>query len=228
MAYVKKFMAARLNDPIETNLLNRMLNSIEEEFKLVSKGIASHALRHQAGEGDPLNNLLLGASPYVKWQSGDLLLQSDEGANPNTKVLIKGKGTGYGDLYIYDQDDAEYLRMRIVSGYGYIGVEGTTPLGLWLQPWTARDIKFWAGINSGNPYFQRFGYKTGVGVKWLRDYVDSGGFARIEGEDGVTLAQSGGKLGFYGLATPIALQTGVAVDAAGIHAALVNLGLITA
>jgi len=35
------------------------------------------------------------------------------------------------------------------------------------------------------------------------------------------------KLGFYASA-PVALQTGVAVTAAGIHAALVNLGLITA
>jgi len=35
------------------------------------------------------------------------------------------------------------------------------------------------------------------------------------------------ELGFYG-ATPVAQQTGVAVDAAGIHAALVALGLITA
>ncbi len=35
------------------------------------------------------------------------------------------------------------------------------------------------------------------------------------------------KLGFYGHAAT-ALQTGVAVNAAGIHAALVNLGLITA
>lgn len=36
-----------------------------------------------------------------------------------------------------------------------------------------------------------------------------------------------GKLAFYG-ATPLAQQTGVAVTAVGIHAALVNLGLITA
>ena len=38
---------------------------------------------------------------------------------------------------------------------------------------------------------------------------------------------SGNKIGFYNTA-PIAQQTGVAVTAAGIHAALVNLGLITA
>ncbi len=35
------------------------------------------------------------------------------------------------------------------------------------------------------------------------------------------------KVGFYG-ASPVALQTGVAVTAAAVHAALVNLGLITA
>jgi len=37
--------------------------------------------------------------------------------------------------------------------------------------------------------------------------------------------QSDDNVGFYG-ATPIAKQSGVAVTAAGIHAALVNLGLI--
>ena len=45
--------------------------------------------------------------------------------------------------------------------------------------------------------------------------------------EGGTAVSTGAKLGFYG-ATPVALQTGVAVTAAGIHAALVNLGLITA
>lgn len=44
---------------------------------------------------------------------------------------------------------------------------------------------------------------------------------------GVRLGAAGGRVGFYGT-TPIALQTGVAVTAAGLHAALVSLGLITA
>lgn len=43
----------------------------------------------------------------------------------------------------------------------------------------------------------------------------------------VNIAASGKSLGFYGH-TPTALQTGVPVTAAGIHAALVALGLITA
>ncbi|KKL17781.1 hypothetical protein LCGC14_2482100, partial [marine sediment metagenome] len=41
------------------------------------------------------------------------------------------------------------------------------------------------------------------------------------------VAGASDNLGFYGT-TAVALQTGVTVDAAGIHAALVNLGLITA
>ena len=43
----------------------------------------------------------------------------------------------------------------------------------------------------------------------------------------IRVGRTGGTVGFYGT-TPIALQTGVAVTAGGIHAALVALGLITA
>jgi len=41
----------------------------------------------------------------------------------------------------------------------------------------------------------------------------------------LSLQPSGGALGFYG-ATPVVKQTGVAITAAGIHAALTALGLI--
>lgn len=67
MSYIKKFMAARLNDPIDINLLNRMLNSIEEEFKLISKGIASHASRHHAGGGDEIDHDLLISTLVGYW-----------------------------------------------------------------------------------------------------------------------------------------------------------------
>lgn len=49
------------------------------------------------------------------------------------------------------------------------------------------------------------------------------GHAELDGD----LNHDGSNVGFYGTA-PIAKQTGVAVTAAGIHAALVNLGLIAA
>ena len=59
--------------------------------------------------------------------------------------------------------------------------------------------------------------------------VSDAGLAYIKGEieiDGA-LNHDGSTVGFYGT-TPIAKQTGVAVDAAGIHAALVALGLFSA
>lgn len=50
---------------------------------------------------------------------------------------------------------------------------------------------------------------------------------RGKGTGGAEIGGASGRVGFYGTA-PIAQQTGVAVDAGGIHAALVALGLITA
>ena len=52
----------------------------------------------------------------------------------------------------------------------------------------------------------------------------------VEAEAGSNTANIGnatGKIGFYSK-TPVALQTSVAVSSVTIHAALVNLGLITA
>jgi hypothetical protein len=58
------------------------------------------------------------------------------------------------------------------------------------------------------------------------------GVAALTGSAGTPIVaastvSAASRLGFYG-ATPVALQTGVAVTAGAIHAALVNLGLITA
>lgn len=47
------------------------------------------------------------------------------------------------------------------------------------------------------------------------------------GSNTVNVGNATGKIGFYA-ATPVALQTGVTVSIATVHAALVNLGLITA
>ncbi len=65
---------------------------------------------------------------------------------------------------------------------------------------------------------------TGIGQP-AADAVNmvAGGLNCIEARETGSAAQ----VGFYGT-TPVSQQTGVAVSAAGIHAALVNLGLITA
>ena len=57
--------------------------------------------------------------------------------------------------------------------------------------------------------------------------ISTGAISALVASTGVKVGATGDKLGFYGTA-PISLQTGVAVSSAGIHAALVALGLITA
>ena len=86
------------------------------------------------------------------------------------------------------------------------------------------DITYAGGIGTG----------TGVGGDIIFQYAAAGGSGStpnslatamtIDGGTGAT--QFSQNVGFYGTA-PIAQQTGVGVDAASIHAALVALGLIT-
>ena len=148
---------------------------------------SAHASAHQAGGGDPLSNLLLGASPSIKWQSGSLLLKTDEGTNTTTYLFVEGKGTGYGEIDVKDGGNAEYLRLACINGIGYIRMGGGSPSALYLQSNIAQDVKIWSDITSGNPYFYRYGYKTGVGVKYGRDWVDTSGIYNIQGQDGLRL-----------------------------------------
>ena len=71
---------------------------------------------------------------------------------------------------------------------------------------------------------------VGIGIAGDIVLTDTNGFTHIHsGNTGVVeiAAQATDTLGFYGHAAT-ALQTGVPITAAGIHAALVALGLITA
>ena len=72
---------------------------------------------------------------------------------------------------------------------------------------TANDLLYYDGTNYK---------KTGGKLTWDATLFDITGDFQVSG-----------KSGFYGT-TAIAQQTGVAVTAAGVHAAMVNLGLITA
>lgn len=134
-----------------------------------------HASAHQADGGDPLNNLLLGASPYIKWQSGNLLIQTDEGVNTDTTLEVKGKGAGKTVLNLYDEDDAEKLVFYTTAGIGHIKVDGTSPQAFRLQHNVPVNILCWSAIASGNPSFYIYGYQTGVGVKYGRFCVDPDG-----------------------------------------------------
>jgi len=113
---------------------------------------------------------------------GEITFQTDEGANTNTIVAVKGKGTGFGDFRVYDQDNAEYMRMRSASGYGDIAIRGTTPVALTLQRYTPVDIRCWNGITEGNPYFYIYGFKVADAVKYLRLSVSASGYGYLEAE----------------------------------------------
>ena len=159
---------------------------------------SAHASAHQADGADPLSNpLLLGASPVIGWQSGSLMFRTDV-ANGNTKVEIKGQGTGYGELCVYDPDNLEYIRMTTQGGKGYIYVEGTAPASLRLQSKYAQDIECFRLITSGNPYFYIYGYQIGVGVKWLRQYVAGSGIAYFESQERLIIRAQGSNVGIFG------------------------------
>lgn len=66
-------------------------------------------------------------------------------------------------------------------------------------------------------------YRAGANVLQTPDSFRVQGTMEMDG----ALNHDGATVGFYGT-VPVAQQAGVAVTAAAIHAALVNLGLITA
>ena len=79
-------------------------------------------------------------------------------------------------------------------------------------------------LNIGGLIFGDMGVTKRVGINNNApgDTLDVTGGITLSG----TFTHNGSSLGFYGIA-PIAQPAGVAVTAAGIHAALVSLGLIT-
>lgn len=78
------------------------------------------------------------------------------------------------------------------------------------------------GTFTDSSNYERLARTTAAG-----DYLISPEAAGTGTLRGLQVVASGGRLGFYG-STAVALQTGVAVSAAGVHGALVNLNLITA
>lgn len=127
-------------------------------------------------------------------------------------LTIKPHGTSHSSaLFLYEDTDevnTSFMEL-IVNGsdaeinIGKFGAGTQRDLGL------AVGTKFWL--------FDHLGVTT----------LPDGGTLKTGATTGTIIADTGEKLAFYG-AAPVAKQTGVAVTAAGIHAALVNLGLIAA
>jgi len=106
---------------------------------------------------------------FMKWNDGNLTLATDEGTNSNGIVYIKGKGTGLGNLFVFDGGAANYLDINCNSGYGQIAVNGSGPVNLVLQGSPANvDAEFFKWVSSGQTAEVRiWGYRTSDAARAL-------------------------------------------------------------
>jgi hypothetical protein len=109
-------------------------------------------------------------------------------------VRIKGKGTGYGNLAIYDQDDAEYLNLRTFNGGGLVSVSGTSPVSLSLQKEADVPIEMFSIAASGETQEVKiYGYRTGDAKRSLEIGVGVDA-ANTASYDGVATHRFNGEL----------------------------------
>jgi hypothetical protein len=134
------------------------------------------------------------------------------------KLILASVGTGYKTLEIYTNAygavinaGADILYMQAAAGfrmagdYSYFSIYNGAVIGVFLSSFSLSYTV------------------EGFGVGTSTDGMTAGGSLAIAQD----LAHRGTKIGFYNTG-PITKPTGVAVSAAGIHAALVSLGLIAA
>ena len=106
--------------------------------------------------GDLISN---GNSPLTS----SFVVETVFGTNTNTVILVRGKGTGYGDLRAYDQDNGEYASVRCVSGQGYLDTAGVAPGALNLQSGAHADVKCFVNSASGETrQLYLYGNKSGT------------------------------------------------------------------
>lgn len=174
-------------------------------------------------------------------------------AGGTTQLLYNNAGVIDGASGITIIDSETGLKATHFDGSGTVAangvVRGANNVGIAVGRKAAGGDVLLGYISDANAMF--FGRPTGPFVEPADAafYVATSGtfFFRVNGDSGNELSISattidcfdntlanvgdfdhdGANVGFYGT-TPIAKQTGVAVSAAGVHAALVNLGLIAA
>lgn len=140
------------------------------------------------------------------------------------------------ELLIYDSTNTKFIQiehndtdavMNVNSGDYSFEVASTEVLNMSavnVQAYAnllVRDGHYFRVYDTGNDFFDIT--HDGSEINFTSAGTDSGSAPIVFDND----VKFNGTLGFYDT-SPIAQQTGVAVSAAGVHAALVNLGLITA
>ena len=87
---------------------------------------------------------------------------SDQGTNHNSVVVVKGKGTGVGALYVNDQDNAEFVFFSCSTGRGRLETGGANVSHLDIQRAANAPITmFYQAIEGEIQELQITGYRTG-------------------------------------------------------------------
>jgi len=151
------------------------------------------------------------AGNFIMTDQTDIITMEVGGAGVEPDIKLDS-----GSLYTkYSYKGMEINSGLTGSGQGVVFFERSSPLA---------TLSF---LYDSGPVNARYVFTNTLGTEVHQFFLS--GKAKHTGEieiDG-NLNHDGSNVGFYGT-TPIAQQTGVAVTAAAIHAALVNLGLITA
>jgi hypothetical protein len=136
---------------------------------------------------------------FIEWNDGILTLKSVEAVDSHTFVGIKGSGTGKGRLYLYEEDDTEYLDMYCSSNVGYISTAGASAGSLSLQNTALANVEMFSNSTEGSTKeLVISGYRTsdilrslqiGVGI----NEIDTASFDGIGNYrfDGVIQSESG-------------------------------------
>jgi len=97
---------------------------------------------------------------YMKWNDGNLYLQTDEGTNTDTNVRIQGKGSGRGLFRVYNQTDDGWVTFQPSTSRGYITIGGTvTHLALNHMGGSIRC--FVESTEGTTSEFRVYGFRTG-------------------------------------------------------------------
>ena len=103
------------------------------------------------------------SNAWIGQEKGMLNLQTREGTNTNNVVGIKGKGTGFGQMRIYDRASGteHYLEFSCQDGYGTFDLKGSGVAALAILGNADSDCWMFHGAAAGETReLKLYGYRT--------------------------------------------------------------------